>query len=421
MFRIPKKGEPIIDSLFQTDFYKFPMGQMIYHKHPNTIVQYEMTNRSTEVLLAEHIDIGELKEQLDHVMTLSPENSKVKALRGTNEYGNKMFEEDYLDFFEHKMKLPQYYLEKRKDGQLRLGSIGPWADVMNWEIYMLTIVTSLYMRNLLKGYSQFEIDAIFAKAILKLQEKIKKLQAAIAAGIPISFSDFSTRRAAFPFWQDYIVEVLSEIFPDDVFRGTSNVFLAYKHNVMAMGTNAHEIMMVYRVLFDSLMVSQKQALTDWESEFGLGLYIALSDTYSSDYFNQYIITPEQAATWKGFRQDSGDPFIFGEKTIRFYESLGIDPRTKLIVFSDGLDVDTIIKLASFFKGRIMTTFGWGTNLANDIGFKPLSLVVKAIKADGKGLVKLSDNIAKAIGKPTDIEKVKREVGYHEKFFVTPTY
>lgn len=421
MFRIPKKGEPIIESLFQTDFYKFPMGQMIYHKHPDTIVRYEMTNRTTSVKLANHIDLGELKEQLDNVMTLRPENSKVKALRGTNEYGNQMFQEDYLYFYEHDMRLPQYYLEKKSDGQLLLGSVGPWKDVMYWEIYMLTIVTSLYMRSLLKGYSQFEVDAIFAKAILVLQEKIKKLQTAIEAGTPISYSDFSTRRAAFGFWQDYIVGVMSEIFPENIFRGTSNVYLAYKHNVMAMGTNAHEIMMVYRVLFESLLVSQKQALADWESEYGPGLYIALSDTYGSDYFNQNVFSPEQAATWKGFRQDSGDPFVFGEKTIKYYESLGIDPTTKLIVFSDGLDVDTMIKLAKFFKGRIMTTFGWGTNLANDIGFKPLSLVVKAVEADGKGLVKLSDNIEKAIGKPQDIESVKSEVKYHERYAVAPTY
>ena len=151
-------------------------------------------------------------------------------------------------------------------------------------------------------------------------------------------------------------------------------------------------------------------LQEWWQEYGWGLSIALTDTYGTDFFFRDM-TAAQARAWKGLRQDSGDPMAFGEKAIAFYERYGMDPREKLIVFSDGLDLGTIVKLADHFAGRIRVSFGWGTNLTNDVGFEALSLVIKVVEAQGHRTVKLSDNLAKATGDAYDIERFKRLFGH----------
>jgi nicotinate phosphoribosyltransferase len=161
---------------------------------------------------------------------------------------------------------------------------------------------------------------------------------------------------------------------------------------------------------DTVCASHNRVLQEWWEEYGWGLSIALTDTYGSDFFFRDMTT-EQARAWKGLRQDSGDPMAFGETAIAFYERHGIDPRDKLIVFSDGLDLGTIVKLANHFAGRIQVSFGWGTNLTNDVGFEPLSLVIKVTEANGHRTVKLSDNLAKATGDAYDIERFKRIFGH----------
>jgi nicotinate phosphoribosyltransferase len=161
---------------------------------------------------------------------------------------------------------------------------------------------------------------------------------------------------------------------------------------------------------DTIRASHNRVLREWWEEYGVGLSIALTDNYGTDFFFRDM-TAEQARVWKGLRQDSGDPMAFGEKAIAFYERHGIDPREKLIVFSDGLDLGTIVKLADHFAGRIRVSFGWGTNLTNDVGFEALSLVIKVIEAHGHPTVKLSDNLAKATGEAPDIEHFKRIFGH----------
>ena len=181
-----------------------------------------------------------------------------------------------------------------------------------------------------------------------------------------------------------------------------------------MGTNAHEEDMAMSGIMhgsdDEIRNSHQKVLQEWWEEYGWALSIALTDTYGTDFFFRDM-TYEQARDWKGLRQDSGDPFKFGDKAIAFYQQHGIDPREKLLVFSDGLDVDTIIRLADYFAGRIKVTFGWGTNLTNDLGFPAISIIIKLLESNGYGTVKLSDNLAKAMGKPEDIERFKRIFGY----------
>ena len=198
------------------------------------------------------------------------------------------------------------------------------------------------------------------------------------------------------------------------FLGTSNTAMAMQYGLLPMGTLAHEMYMVMAGMMAdndaTIRASHNRVLQEWWDEYGWGLSIALTDTYGSDFFFRDM-TAAAGAAWKGLRQDSGDPMAFGEKAIAFYERHGVDPRDKLLVFSDGLDLGTIIKLADHFAGRIRVSFGWGTNLTNDLGLEALSLVIKVVEANGRRTVKLSDNLAKATGEGHDIERYKRIFGH----------
>jgi nicotinate phosphoribosyltransferase len=212
--------------------------------------------------------------------------------------------------------------------------------------------------------------------------------------------------------------VLAQEMPGQML-GTSNTAMAMQYGLLPIGTLAHEMYMVLAGVMaqseDTIRASHNRVLQEWWEEYGWGLSIALTDTYGSDFFFRDM-TAEQARAWKGLRQDSGDPIAFGEKAIAFYERHGIDPCEKLIVFSDGLDLGTIVKLADHFAGRIRVSFGWGTNLTNDVGFEALSLVIKVIEVNGYRTVKLSDNLAKATGEAADIERFKRIFGHTSTLF-----
>jgi nicotinate phosphoribosyltransferase len=398
---------PIITSLLDTDFYKFTMGQLVFHRSPDVPAKYAFLNRTSGVRLADFIDEEELRRELDHVRALRLTNSDLHYLRGTDEYGARMFTEDYLEFLK-RLRMPDYHLEC-VDGNYILEFSGAWAEAIYWEVPALAIVNELYSEGKMAQLSRFARDNAFAVGKCRLGEKIK----VIRRNPDVRFSDFGTRRRFSREWQDYIVGVLAEEVPRQLL-GTSNVALANKHGLIPMGTSAHERDMATAAILQSIGEDICKApnivLEDWWAEYGWGLSIALTDTWGTDFFFSKM-TAEQASKWKGLRQDSGDPFAFAEKAIGFYKGSEIDPREKLIVFSDGLDVDTIVKLQSRFSNRIKVSFGWGTNLTNDLGFKPLSLVIKLVEANGQGTVKLSDNLAKAVGKPQDIEYYKRKMGY----------
>jgi nicotinate phosphoribosyltransferase len=399
---------PIIRSFLDVDFYKSTMGQFAFHRHPEVEVRYGSKNRTKGVRLAEIIDPGQLREELDWTRdNIRANKSELHYLRGTNEYAERMFKEDYLEFLGG-LSLTDYYLEV-VDGNFVLEFAGPWSKDIYWETMALAIKNELYNQALMKGMSRFSQDLVFAEGKKRLAEKIKKLK----VYPEITISDFGTRRRFSFEWQDYVVGVLAQELPGQ-FLGTSNTYLAMKHGLLPMGTEAHEMDMVYSGIYhesdDDIRASHQKVIKDWWDEYGWGLSVALSDTFGTDFFFRDM-SREQAQAWKGIRQDSGNPIAIGEKTIAFYKGHGIDPREKLIVFSDGLDVDRIIEIYKHFKGRIKTTFGWGTNLTNDLGFKPLSIVIKVIEANGHGTVKLSDNLAKAIGKPEDVERFKRIFGY----------
>lgn len=395
-------------SLLDTDFYKFTMGQIVFRRYREVPVRYAFKNRTKGIPLADLIPEKDLRRELDSVRELRMNTTALHYLRGTNEYSERMFSEDYLQFLRD-LRLPPYELQRVGD-TYRLEFPGKWSEAIYWETFALSIINELYYGALVSNRSCFEKELIEAEGKIRLGRKI----AILKENPEIVFTDFGTRRRFSRAWQDCVVGVCKEELSPFQFRGTSNVYLAMKYGLVPMGTSAHEMFMVMAGLRqgsdEEIRDSHNEVLKSWWQEYGYGLSIALTDTYGSDFFFRDM-TPDQAREWKGLRQDSGDPIEFGEKAIAFYERNGIDPREKMIVFSDGLDVDAMLKIHRRFKGRIKTTFGWGTNLTNDLGLKALSLVVKVSEACGNPTVKLSDNLAKAMGRQEDIERFKRIFGY----------
>jgi nicotinate phosphoribosyltransferase len=284
---------------------------------------------------------------------------------------------------------------------------GPWPETTLWETIILCIVTELYGRSLLRRH-EVTAEQAQTEGTRRLAAKIELLK----SDPRVRFSDFGTRRRFSRDWQRHVMATLSREQPDQLL-GTSNVMFAKEMGLRPIGTFAHEMEMIYSGIFHDddaqIRASHGEMLEAWWALYGEELSIALTDTYGTDFFFRDFGLP-RARTWRGLRHDSGDPFAFGEKAIGYYESLGIDPQTKLIVFSDGLEAERMLRLVERFHGRIQVVFGWGTNLTNDVGFQPLSLVVKAIRACGHATVKLCDNLDKAIGTIDDIERFRRIFG-----------
>jgi nicotinate phosphoribosyltransferase len=403
------KIDPIVRSLIDTDFYKLLMCQSIFRNRPDTTVVFSLINRSTKVRLADLIDEGELREQLDHVRTISLARGESTWLRGNTFYGKRqMFRPDFMEWFEG-LRLPAYHLEKR-DGQFKLTFEGRWPEVMLWEIPALAVLMELRSRAVLNSMGRFELQVLYARAMTRLWEKIERLKR--IEGLRIA--DFGTRRRHGFLWQDWCVQAMQEGLGSK-FTGTSNCRIAMKRDIEAIGTNAHELPMVYSALADSdaeLRQAPYDVLADWQEEHEGNLRIILPDTYGTEGFLKNA--PDWLAGWTGMRIDSGDPATGAETAIRWWKERGEDPTKKLVIFSDGLDVDTIEALYARFHGRVKVSFGWGTMLTNDFrglvaddALAPFSLVCKALSANGRPTVKLSDNPAKAMGPKDEIERYKR--------------
>ena len=410
------KIDPIVRSLIDTDFYKLLMCQSIFRNKPDTTVVFSLINRSTKIRLADLIDEGELREQLDHVRSLSLSRGESTWLRGNTFYGKRqMFRSDFMEWFEG-LRLPAYHLEKR-DGQFELTFEGRWPDVMLWEIPALAVLMELRSRAVLNDMGKFELQVLYARAMTRLWEKIERLKK--IDGLRIA--DFGTRRRHGFLWQDWCVQAMQEGLGSK-FTGTSNCRIAMRRDIEAIGTNAHELPMVYSALADTdeeLRQAPYRVLADWHEEHDGNLRIMLPDTYGTEGFLKNA--PDWLAGWTGIRIDSGDPATGAETAIRWWKERGEDPTKKLVIFSDGLDVEKIEELYARFNGRVKVSFGWGTMLTNDFrglvandALAPFSLVCKALSANGRPTVKLSDNPAKAMGPKAEIERYKRVFGVGEQ-------
>lgn len=406
------KIDPIIRSLIDTDFYKLLMAQSVFRNKPDTTVTFSLINRTKSIRLAEVIDEGELREQLDHVRSLSLSRGESTWLRGNMFYGKRaMFRPDFMEWFEG-LRLPPYHLEKR-DGQYELTFEGKWPEVMMWEIPALAIIMELRSRAALATLGRFELEVLYARALTRVWEKIEALR---LIG-PLSVADFGTRRRHSFLWQDRCVQAMIEGLGPK-FTGTSNCLIAMRREVEAIGTNAHELPMVYSALAENdaqLAQAPYKVLEDWQEEHDGNLLIVLPDTYGTQGFLDRA--PDWLRHWTGMRIDSGDPAVGAETAIRWWRDRGEDPTQKLVIFSDGLDVAKITELSAQFRGRVKVGFGWGTLLTNDFrglmpnkALAPFSLVCKAVAANDRPTVKLSDNPNKAMGPKAEIARYKRVFG-----------
>jgi len=320
-----------------------------------------------------------------------------------------------MEWFEN-LRLPPYHLERVGD-QYELTFEGSWPEVMLWEIPALAILMELRSRAVLDTMDKFELQVLYARAMTKLWEKVERLR-----GVPdLHVADFGTRRRHSFLWQDWCVQAMTEGLGES-FVGTSNCLIAKNRDVPAIGTNAHELPMVYAALADTdaeLAQAPYDVLSDWHEEHDGNLRIILPDTYGTEGFLRNA--PDWLAGWTGIRIDSGDPATGAEVAIKWWKDRGEDPKDKLIIFSDGLGEKKIMELHQQFTGRVRVSFGWGTLLTNDFrgltpddGLVPFSLVCKAVSANGRPTVKLSDNPRKAMGPADQIERYKRVFGVGEQ-------
>jgi nicotinate phosphoribosyltransferase len=434
--------DPVTRSLLDTDFYKLLMLQFIWKHFPRTRVSFALYNRARSVRLADMVAIEEIAAQMEHARSLRFRRSELVWLAGNTFYGRRgIFEPDFLTWLENDFRLSEYELST-KDGQLQMNFSGTWPETTMWELYALSIVNELKTRESLKTLSEFGLDILYARAKTKLWSKIERLR-----GVPgLKIADFGTRRRHSFLWQEYVVDAMASNLGNN-FIGTSNAFLAHKHDLEAIGTNAHEIPMVLAALAnddEELQASQYRVLELWQGTYDGALLIMLPDTYGTTQFLEHA--PEWTADWTGQRVDSKDPYIAGDEYIAWLEARGRNPKDKLLIASDGLDVDEILGLHAYFGGtlqpgttakdlrsaadfadlrkwvpgrRIRFSAGWGTLLTNDFrgcdpdggrGFDPLSLICKVQEVEGRPAVKLSDNYAKALGPPAEIERYRRVFG-----------
>ena len=321
------KIDPIVRSLIDTDFYKLLMCQSVFRNKPDTQVRFSLINRSQDVPLAKLIDEGELREQLDHIRSLSLTRGESTWMRGNTFYGKRqMFRPDFMDWFEN-LILPEYHLERIGD-QYELTFEGSWPEVMLWEIPALSVLMELRGRAVLGEMGRFELQVLYARAMTKLWGKIEKLRTVDN----LMIADFGTRRRHSFLWQDWCVQAMTEGLGNS-FLGTSNCLIAKNRDLEAIGTNAHELPMVYSALAqtdEELAQAPYQVLSDWHDEHEGNLRVMLPDTYGTQGFLDRA--PDWLAGWTGIRVDSGDPATAAETAIAWWKDRGEDPTKKLIIF-----------------------------------------------------------------------------------------
>lgn len=405
---------PPVRSLMDIDFYKFTMGQLIFNRYETVHdVEFKLIIRDPTIPLGGVIDIAELERSLEHARTLGFSRTDLSYLRGMDVYGKNMFSEEYLKFLKD-FRLPSYRLAKN-GSDIVLSFRSSWVYASLWETIALAIVSELYYRARMRLMKDRDIDILYARAKDKIYRKFERLLECPN----VRFADFGQRRRHSFLWQEYVIGLARDMMGAQ-FTGTSNTWMAFHHDLVPIGTNAHELPMVHTALAygtpDATVRGQYAVLEGWQELYGDGLRIMLPDTYGTDQFLEHA--PVWLTKWKGMRQDSGDPITRGERYISWLKFHGVDPREKLIIFSDGLDVEPMIKIADHFRDRINTAFGWGTNLTNDFRgcytkdnlFRPISMVCKVVSANGKPVVKLSDNITKATGPMEEVERYKQIFG-----------
>jgi nicotinate phosphoribosyltransferase len=373
---------PVVTSLLENDLYKFTMWQALLHSHPAAHAEYEFTCRNKpEYPLSELAE--ELDRQLDHLCTLRFSDDELDYLRGL-----RFIKPDFVDFL-LLFHLQRKFITVSTDGEhLRVRAVGPMVHTMPFEILVLQIVNELYFR-------RFDNESVREEGMARLLRKVDFIKAraqevATNRAHPFEFFDFGLRRRFSAKMQSTVVETLARELPEH-FKGTSNVHLARKFNLVPIGTHAHEWFGLFQAQETvRLRNFQRAALQAWVDEYRGDLGTALTDMVGIDAFlsdfDLYF-----AKLFDSLRHDSGDPIIWGEKALAHYAELRVDAHTKRLVFSDGLNVEKAFELYNHFVDRTMTGFGIGTNLTNDTGVPALSIVMKLVRCNGQPVCKISDN------------------------------
>lgn len=393
------KLEPIVTSLLDTDLYKFNMDQVIFHKHTDLCGEYYFKCRNKGVIFSEEV-VQEINDQIDHLCTLRFTKKELDYLRSI-----RFIKRDYVEFLRLWRPIREYVTVSRSEnGELDIVVNGPLFSAMQFEIYLLEIVNEVYFR------MNFDYETLRRSAEERLDQKIKDFN---SGKYTFRFAEFGCRRRLSREWEDTVVKRLTSETQNCV--GTSNVYLAMKYDLTPIGTYAHEFVQMYQGIDQiPLAYTNQYAMNDWYDEYKGDNGTALTDTITTELFlldfNRSMVN-----NYSGVRHDSGDPFEWGEKIINHYEKYGVDPRTKLLLFSDSLDFDKAQKLYDHFTGRTKVSFGIGTFCSNDTCENALNIVIKLQYVNGRPVAKLSDNPEKAMCRDDDyLNYLKSSVAFRIK-------
>ncbi|MBR6040970.1 MAG: nicotinate phosphoribosyltransferase [Clostridia bacterium] len=390
------KLEPIVISLLDTDLYKFNMDQVIFHKHTDLCGQYYFKCRNDNVVFTQEM-VDEINAQVDHLCTLRFKKEELDYLRSI-----RFIKNDYVEFLRLWHPIRDYVTVGRTDdGKLEIVVDGPLFSAMQFEIYLLEIVNEVYFR------MNYDYETLKKSAEEKLNAKIKAMNDGVYT---FRFAEFGCRRRLSREWEDVVVRRFAQETNNMV--GTSNVYLAMKYHLTPIGTYAHEYVQMYQGI-DSIPLAYTNhfAMRDWYDEYDGDNGTALTDTITTDLFlldfNRSMVN-----NYTGVRHDSGDPYAWGEKMIRHYEKYGVDPKTKLLLFSDSLDFDRAQALYDYFKDKTKVSFGIGTFCSNDTCEKALNIIIKLQYVNGRPVAKLSDNPEKSMCRDTAyLDYLKRSVDF----------
>ena len=386
----------IIESLLDTDLYKFTMMQCVLHQFPGAEVSYRFRCRTPGVDLSPYAD--EIRDEVMHLCTLTFKDAELAYLGGL-----RFIKSDFVDFlslFHLKDKYIRVTKDPACDFGLSIEITGPWLHTILFEIPILAIVNEVYFRHIAPVPDE-------AEGMRRLRAKIALLKNE-PDNADLRVSDFGTRRRFSRAWQEKVVRVLIDELGSPIFSGTSNVDLARRYGLVSIGTMAHEYLQACQALGPRLRDSQVFGFEMWAKEYRGDLGIALSDVYGMkpflEDFDMYF-----CKLFDGARHDSGDPFLWGEKMIEHWSRNKCDPRTKLLIFSDGLNIPRVLELWRRFNGRVRLGFGIGTNLMNDRGPEPLNVVIKMTQCNGQPVAKISDSPEKSMCEDESYVRYLRQV------------
>jgi nicotinate phosphoribosyltransferase len=384
----------IIQSLLDTDLYKYTMMQVVLHHFPGAQVEYRFKCRTGGVDLRP--DLEQIREEISRLCHLRFHEDELAYLRGL-----RFMKSDFVDFL-GLFQFNEKYVDVQRaadPGGLAISIRGPWLHTILYEIPVLAIISELYFR---RTQPRPELE----EGRRRLKQKIDLVRT-VEPGLQFKISDFGTRRRFSVAWHEEVLQTLKREVPQH-FAGTSNVWFAMRNGLTPLGTMAHEYMQACQALGPRLRDSQSFAFDTWAKEYRGDLGIALSDTYGLEAFLRdfdiYF-----CKLFDGARHDSGDPFEWGERIIAHYQKNRVDPRTKSLIFSDQLSFPLAIEIARRFHGRARTSFGIGTNLTNDLGCEPLNIVLKMTECNGQPVAKVSDSPGKTVSKDAGYLAYLRQV------------